>query len=171
MVAANCPQAACPDYRPVNGNLVSVQSQMTGQIVRLRVVGQYYVEDGQPIPLFGMVLADDSVVRLLTGGAPSHAYGLRVDATQRQALLARLKAVAPSAQLFDFTRLGSGSAPGYTDFTDPVTAEVSFAGDHAGLVGAVALLAALLASILIVASLEIRAYGRRRSTPMTAPAM
>jgi hypothetical protein len=171
MVAANCPQAACPDYRPINGDLVSVQSQMTGQIVQLRIVGQYYVEDGEPIPLFGMVLADDSVVRLLTGDAPSYAYGVRIGAAQRQTLVARLKAVAPSAQLFDFTRLGSGSDPGYTDFTDPITAEVSFAGDQAGLVGTVALLAALLASILIVASLEIRAYVRRRGTPVTPPAM
>jgi hypothetical protein len=169
MVAANCPQAACPDYRPINGDLVSVQSQTTGQIVRLRIVGQYYVEDGEPIPLFGMVLADDSVVRLLTGDAPSYAYGVRIGAAQRQTLVARLSAVAPSAQLFDFTSLGSGSAPGYTDFTDPITAEGSFVADHAGLVGAVALLAALFASIIVVASLEIRAYARRRRTPSVAP--
>jgi hypothetical protein len=175
MIAANCPHAACPDYRPVNGDLVSVQNLVTGQIVQLRIVGQYYVEDGQPIPLFGMVLADDSVVRLLTGGAPSYAYGLRIGATQRQTLFAQLRAVAPAAQLYDFTRLGSASrsVPGYTDFTDPFTAELAFAPDQAGLeaglIGEVALLAALLASIFIVASWEIRALARARRTLSAAP--
>jgi hypothetical protein len=167
MIAANCPRAACGDYAPGNGDLVSVESLVTGQTIQLRIVGQYWVEDGQPIPLFGMVLADDSVVRLLTGGAPSSAYGLRLGATQRQTLFAQLRAVAPAAQLYDFTRLGSDaqSVPGYTDFTDPVTAELTFAGDRAGLIGAVALLAALLASILIVVTQETRALAPARRKP------
>ena len=118
-----------------------------------------------------MVLADDSVVRALTGGAPSYAYGLRIGATQRQMLFTQLRAVAPTAQLYDFTRLGpdAQSVPGYTDFTDPVTAESTFAGDRAGLIGAVALLAALLASILIVVTQEMRALARARRRQSAMP--
>lgn len=170
MVAANCPRDTCRDYIPDNGDLVSVQSPVTGQTIQLRIVGKYWVEDGQPIPLFGMVLADDSVVRALTGGTPSYAYGLRIGASQRQNLFAQLRAVAPSAQLYDFTRLGSAaqSVADYTDFTDPVTAEFNFAGDHAGLIGAVALLATLLAAILIVVTRETWALARARRRPRAA---
>jgi hypothetical protein len=83
------------------------------------------------------------------------AYRLRIDASQRQTLLAQLRAVAPSAQLYDLMRLGSDArtvvgVPGYTDFTDSLTADFNFTGDRARLVGAVALLATLLVSILIV---------------------
>jgi hypothetical protein len=169
MVAANCPHDTCPDYSPVNGDLISVQSKVTGQIVQLRIVGQYYVEDGQPIPLFGMVLADASVVRLLSGDAPSSAYGLRIGASQRQTLFAQLKTVAPNAAFYDFTSLGSGAGPvpGYTDFTDVGAAELAFAGARAE-VWEVALLATLIAAIIIVAAWEVRAFARRRRAPSVA---
>jgi hypothetical protein len=171
MVAANCPHAACEGYRPVNGDLISVQSLVMGQTVQLRIVGQYWVEDGESTPLFGMVLADDSVVRLLSGGAPSSAYGLRVTPTQRQTLFSQLSAVAPAAQLYDFTSLGSGAqaAPGYTNFTDAGTEEGYFAWEHAQLTAEAAVSAALFASMLIVACWELRTLARARRRPSAAP--
>jgi hypothetical protein len=175
MVSANqiplCPQDYCGDYMSTNGDVVSVQSLVTGQIVNLRIVGQYWLEDGQSTPLFGKVLADDSVVQLLSGGAPSYAYGLRVDASQRQALFTRVSASAPAAQLYDFTSNASGARTGsaYTSFTDVSTEEGYFAWEHRQLTLQAALSAALLAAIIIVASWKLRAVGRGRRRPRAAP--
>jgi hypothetical protein len=51
--------------------------------VNLRILGQYWVEDGQSPPSFSTVLVDDSVAQALSGGAPLRAYALRVDAPSR----------------------------------------------------------------------------------------
>jgi hypothetical protein len=157
------PQHFCADYQNDNDDVVSVQSLVTGQIVNLRIVGQFWLEDGQSTPLFGKVLADEGVVQALSGGAPSYAYGLRVDAGQRQALFARVSAAAPAARLYDFTSIASGArtAPGYTSFTDAADEEGYFAVEHAGLTLQAAVSAALLAAV-VVASWQVWALARAR---------
>jgi hypothetical protein len=175
MVSANqiplCPRDYCGNYMNTNGDVVSVQSLVTGQIVNLRIVGQYWLEDGQSAPLFGKVLAADSVVRTLSGGDPSNAYALRVDASQRQALFARMSIAAPAAHLYDFTGIASGAqtSPAYTSFTDVSTEEGYFAWEHAWLTLQAALSAALLAAIIIVASWVLRAVALGRRRPSAAP--
>jgi hypothetical protein len=158
------PGQFCEDYKNDNGDVVSVQSLVTGQMVNLRIVGQYWLEDGQSTPLFGKVLADDSVVQALSGGDPSYAYGLRVDASKRQALFARVSAAVPSAQLYDFTSIASvaRTAPGYTSFTDADTEEGYFAVEHAQPTLQAAMSAALLAAVVVVASWEVWAVARAR---------
>jgi hypothetical protein len=174
LVSANqiplCLQEYCGNYTSTNGDVISAQSLVTGQILNLRIVGQYYMEDGNSTPLFGKVLADDGLVQALSGGAPSYAYGLRVDTNQRQALFARISAAAPAAQLYDFTSISDGArtAPGYTSFTDANTEEIYFAWEQPQLTMQAALTATLLGAIIIVATLEIWGLARARRTVTSA---
>ncbi len=176
LVSANqvplCLQDYCGNYTSTNGDVVSVQSLVTGQIVNLRIVGQYYLEDGNSTPLFGKVLADDSLVQALSGGDPSYAYGLRMDTSQRPALFARVSAAAPAAKLYDFTSIpdGARTAPGYTSFTDANTEEIYFAWEQRELTLQAAITAAVLGAIIIVASWEIWALARTRRKMTSAQA-
>jgi hypothetical protein len=85
----------------------------------LHVVGEYIPEDGTATPLFGKILADDSVVQTLSGGYPSYAYGLHLDVNQLQTVFDRLHNRVPTAQLYDFLTDpgGSETQPGYSRFT------------------------------------------------------
>ncbi len=154
----------CDNYTTYNGDTISVQSLVTGQILNLRVVGQYTPEDGEVAPLFGKILADDSVVRALSGGQPSYAYGLRLNKTQREALFERLRKVVPAAQVYDFTTGLSGpeTKPVYSSFTDLNTEEGIWSFGHPLLLGEAAISWALLAAIIIVASWEAHALLKRR---------
>jgi hypothetical protein len=119
----------CQDYYTYNGDTITVQSLGTGQVLGLHVVGEYIPEDGTATPLFGKILADDSVVQRLSGGHPSYAYGLHLNMNQLQAVFERLHSRVPTAQLYDFLTDPSGSEtqPGYSRFTDPYPA---YPGDY-----------------------------------------
>lgn len=169
-----CPngyQGYCGNHVDATGDVITVQSQVTGQIVKLRIIGQYWIEDGNATPLFGTVLADDSLVRLLSGGDPSYAYGLRVDPAQRQALFSQLRAAAPSAQLYDFSRVADSlqTGPAYTHFTTPNTEETYYAFDHAPELLRAALATAVLVALLLAANREACRQSRRRRRTRTDP--
>src|SRR5260370_18345369 len=108
-------------YGPFNGDTITVQSLVTGQTFGLNVVGEYSTNCCATQPLFGQVLADDSVVQALSFGHPSYAYGLHVDGNQIQTVFERLHTCIPTAQLYNFltgpTRSNAWSA--YAHFTDP----------------------------------------------------
>lgn len=108
------------------GSTITVQSLVTGQTLNLHVVGEYIPEDGTATPLFGKILADDSVVQTLSGGHPSYAYGLHLNMNQLQTVFERLHSSVPTAQLYDFTTDPSGpdTEPGYSRFTDPYPANL-----------------------------------------------
>lgn len=80
----------CEGYYTSNGDTITVQSLVTGQVLGLHVVGEYIPEDGTATPLFGKILADDSVVQTLSGGHPSYAYGLHLNMNQLQTVFERL---------------------------------------------------------------------------------
>jgi hypothetical protein len=104
-------------YGPFNGDTITVQSLITGQTFGLHVVGEYVPDGSATQPLFGRVLADDSVVQTLSFGHPSYAYGLHLDVNQLQMVFERLHTRVPTAQLYNF--LTDPTGPDYTLFTDP----------------------------------------------------
>jgi hypothetical protein len=106
----------CQGYYTYNGDTITVQSLITGQVLGLHVVGEYIPEDGTATPLFGKILADDSVVQTLSGGHPSYAYGLHLNMNQLQTVFERLHSSVPTAQLYDFLTdpTGPDTEPGYS---------------------------------------------------------
>ena len=152
----------CEDYYTYNGDTITVQSLVTGQILGLHVVGEYIPEDGTATPLFGKILADDSVVQTLSGGHPSYAYGLHLNMNQIQTVFERLHSSVPTAQLYNFTTDPSGpnTEPGYSRFTDPYPANLwdyyySIVDPPLPL-GEVAVSWALLIAMIIVLNREAR---------------
>ncbi len=152
----------CEDYYTYNGDTITVQSLVTGQVLGLHVIGEYIPEDGTATPLFGKILADDSVVQTLSGGHPSYAYGLHQNMNQLQTVFERLHSSVPTAQLYDFLTDTSGSEtqPGYSRFTDPYPAYLG--GYYYSIVdpplplGEVAVSWALLIAMIIVLNREAR---------------
>ena len=114
------------NYTTYNDSTITVQSLVTGQQLNLHVVGEFVTDGGTKTPLFGKILADDSVVQALSGGNPSYAYALHLDMNQRQAVFARLHTAMPTAQIYDFTTGSSmpGVQPSYSQFTRPYPANL-----------------------------------------------
>jgi hypothetical protein len=108
-------------YGPFNGDTITVQSLITGQTFGLHVVGEYVPDGTATTPLFGRILADDSVVQMLSGGHPLYAYGVHLDVNQIQTVFERLHSSVPTAQLYNFLTGPSGSdtEPHYALFTNP----------------------------------------------------
>lgn len=142
----------CSEFRAYNGDTIGVQSLATGEILELRVVGEYTPEDGTVTQLYGNLLADDSVVRTLSGGHPSTAIGLRLDATQRSAFMARIHTFAPTARLYDL----SGNSSQVPDLNSQ---QILWTSDHPTPLLQAAAASAILISMLIFGS---RRSGRRR---------
>jgi len=152
----------CQGYFTYDGDTITVQSLVTGQVLGLHVVGEYIPEDGTATPLFGKILADDSVVQTLSGGYPSYAYGLHLSVNQLQTVFDRLHNRVPTAQLYDFLTDPSGSEtqPGYSRFTDPYPADLldyyySIVDSPLPL-GTIAVFWALLLAMVIVLNREAR---------------
>lgn len=108
-------------YQTYNGDTITVQSLVTRQTFGLHVVGEYEPDGSARTPLFGRVLADDSVVQTLSGGQPSYAYGLHLDGNQIPMVFAHLHTRVPTAQLYNFLTgpTGSDTRPAYALFTNP----------------------------------------------------
>jgi hypothetical protein len=151
--------AMCIDYRVHNGATISVPSLATGQILNLRIIGQYTPEDGTVTPLFGRVLADEGLVRTLSGNHPSYVYGIRLDTPERGELLDRLHVIAPDARLYDFS--SQAGAPSYTGFTDLNTLELNWMFDHGRQLLLMAVASTLLAAAMIVTGRGALAVPRR----------
>ena len=152
----------CQGYYTYNGDTITVQSLITGQVLGLHVVGEYIPEDGTATPLFGKILADDSVVQTLSGGYPSYAYGLRLNMNQLQTVFERLHNRVPTAQFYDFLTdpTGPDTEPGYSRFTDPYPASLldySYSIVNSPLpLGTIAVFWALLLAMVIVLNREAR---------------
>jgi len=151
-------------YSTYNGSTITVQSLITGQTLDLHVVGQFDTSDGTQTPLFGQIIADDSVVQTLSGGHPSYTYSLDLNMNQRQAVFERLHTSVPTAQIYDFTTETSNSK-----FIDPYPANIwdykPYTPDPPLILGAIAIVWAGLLAILIALNWEYGALWKRRSAP------
>jgi hypothetical protein len=147
-------------YGPFNGDTITVQSLINGQTFGLHVVGEYVPDGSATQPLFGRVLADDSVVQALSGGQPSYAYGLHLGANQIQTVFERLHTRVPTTQLYNFLTgpTGRDTRPAYALFTDPDP--TSGFGDNnvpsSPLFGAIVVFWAGLVAVIIVVNWEAR---------------
>jgi hypothetical protein len=109
------------NYYIDTGSTITVQSLTTGRTLNLHVVGTYDWGDGFANPLFGQVLADNSVLQALTDGHPSYAYGLHLSGNQLQIVPERLHTRVPTAQFYNFLTgpTDRNTEPHYALFTDP----------------------------------------------------
>lgn len=126
------------------------------------MVGEYDSSDGTLSPLFGKVLADNSVVQALSGGNPSYAYTLRVNTTQTPALVARLHAAVPTAQIYSFAGVPGvpETRPGDAILTDAGGLELDWALSNPQPLFEAALSMALLAAITVVVGREARRLAK-----------
>jgi hypothetical protein len=146
-------------YLTFNGDTITVQSLVTGQMLDLHVVGEYESDGSVTHPLFGMVLADDSVVQTLSGGHPSYAYGLHLDMNQLQTVFERLHSRVPTALLYDFMTdpIGPDTEPGYALFTRPYPVNLlGYADSNLNPPILLAVSWALLIAMIIVLNREAR---------------
>lgn len=149
-----------------NDDTITVQSLVTGHTFDLHVVGEYEPDGSATTPLFGRVLADDSVVLALSGGQPSYAYGLHVGANQLQAVFEHLHTRVPAAQLYNFLTgpTGGDTRPAYALFTDP-DPTWGFGDNNvpsSPLFGAIIVLWAGLVAAIIVLNWEARTLISQR---------
>jgi hypothetical protein len=145
-----------------NGDTLTVQGLATGTTLTLRVVGEYDASDGTDGPVFGRILADDSVPRTLSGGNPAYADAFHLAASQRAPTLERVRQAVPAAQVYDFAtdRGGPGADPNDVRFTGPLGAELAWSFTHALILAETAACWALLAAIVLVTRREARAHLR-----------
>jgi hypothetical protein len=146
-------QVCCVDY--YNGDTITVQSPVDGRTLTLHVVG-VYEEDGAATNFFGNILADNSVVRALSGGRPTYAYGLHLDALQGNAVCKRLQTAVPTAQCYSFTNL-IATMKSYSSYTDLNAEGIWWVFSHPLIAVEIAAWLALLVAIFIVAAGEARA--------------
>jgi hypothetical protein len=152
--------------RVYNNSTMTVQSLVTGQTLDLHIVGEYEPDGSSTTPLFGKILADDSVVQALSGGHPSHAYGLRLGGNHIQTLFERLHSRVPTAQLYNFLTGPSGSDtwPAYALFTkaDPTGFLVDSNVPLSPFFGAIPVFWSVLLGTIIVLNWETRMLLKRQ---------